>query len=349
MPLPDPFAPPPSDAVVAGTGRLTLDVIVRGAGAPRSQAGGTCGNVLANLAFMGWRAYPVADLGDDDPGHRFAADLARFGVHLDLIRHLRGQQTPVIVHHIRQTDNGAVHSFSSRCPFCNHRLRYYEPIPTDDIRSRLPMMPPCRAFFFDRDSEGSLLLARHCAGQGALIVHEPNYAGKESLLAETLRVAHVLKFSRDRLPDLAGRSLEGPLMLIETRGSEGLRYLDRRHVPARWHSCPALPVSVVRDAGGSGDWTTAGLIHLVARSGLEGFRALSAEELRQAVQFGQALGAWNCAFEGARGGVYRVDRDRWHRDVQRILAGEVFDPGAGCDEDTHDVAGRFCPACAGIS
>jgi fructokinase len=80
---------------------------------------------------------------------------------------------------------------------------------------------------------------------------------------------------------------------------------------------------------------------------VEGFGALSHDELREALEFGQALAAWNCAFEGARGGVYRVDRQRWQRDVRRILAGERFDPAEGAGESTHDPAGRFCPHCGG--
>ncbi len=345
----DPFAPPPADAVVVGTGRLTLDVIVRDDDPPeaaRAQAGGTCGNVLANLAFLGWQAYPLADLGDDDPGRRFAADLARFGVRLDLVRHLPEQPTPVIIHHIRATPAGAAHRFSSRCPFCGRRLRCYEPVPLDSVRRRLPLVPPARVVFFDRDSEGALLLARHCAAGGALVVHEPNYAGKETYFDQALQLAHVLKFSRERLPRLADHPLPGPLLLIETRGSEGLRYLDRRHGPAAWQELPALPVEVVRDAGGSGDWTTAGFIHLAGGHGLAGFRALGPDELRRALRFGQALGAWNCAFEGARGGAYRVDRDRCRRDVLRLLAGERFDSAAGSGPDTRDAAGRFCPGCA---
>ncbi len=348
MSLPDPFVAPGADSVAVGIGRLTLDVIVRGEEAARSQAGGTCGNVLADLACLGWQAYPLTDLGDDDPGRRFAADLARWGVYLDLLRFLPDQQTPVIVHHIRPSEQGAVHSFSSRCPFCDRRLRYYEPVPAESVQDRLPLVPTARALFFDRDSEGALLLARHCAARGALIVHEPNYVGPETLLPEALRVAHVLKFSREKLPGLAGEALEGPSLLVETLGGEGLRYLDRRHGPGQWRHLPALPVAVVRDAGGSGDWATAGLIHLAGRRGAAGFQALSAEDLRSALQFGQALAAWNCAFEGARGGVYHVDRQHWQRDVRRLLAGERFDPAEGAGPSTHDLAGSFCPGCAGV-
>src|SRR4051812_3650159 len=100
----DLFAPP--DAAVVGTGRLTLDVIVRDGDPARSQAGGTCGNVLANLACLGWRAIPLTDLGDDDPGQRFCDDLVRWGASLDLVRRVAGQQTPVIIHHVRDTPQG---------------------------------------------------------------------------------------------------------------------------------------------------------------------------------------------------------------------------------------------------
>ena len=75
-----PFAPPAAGAVAVGMGRLTLDVIVREGVPARSQGGGTCGNVLTNLAYLGWRSLPLTDLGDDDPGRRYAADLTRWGV-----------------------------------------------------------------------------------------------------------------------------------------------------------------------------------------------------------------------------------------------------------------------------
>src|SRR5262245_25670656 len=164
----DPFAAPGPDAVAVGTGRLTLDVIVRTGAAPRCQAGGTCGNVLANLAYLGWQAWPLADLGDDDPGERFCQDLARCGTRLDLIRRCPGEETPVIVHHIHDAPGGAKHRFSSLCPFCRRELRYFEPVPMQGVIDRLPAVPDARAFFFDRDSEGAFLLARHCATKGAL-------------------------------------------------------------------------------------------------------------------------------------------------------------------------------------
>lgn len=347
MTLHDPFSPPPDQAIAVGTGRLTLDVIVRD-GDPlstRSQAGGTCGNVMANLACLGWQCHPLTDVGDDDPGERFLLDLENCGVRTGLIRRLANEPTPVIVHHINSTPQGAVHSFSSRCPFCAHRLRYYEPVPTASVRERLPAVPSPRAFFFDRDSEGAIELARHCRAQGAMVVFEPNYAGKETLFDEALAVADVLKFSRERLPGLMDRPLPGPSLIVETRGADGLRFLDRRSSSSDWLSMPSLPVPVVRDSGGAGDWTTAGFVHLAGANGREGYSRLTKEELWTAIRFGQALGAWNCAFEGARGGIYCTSRERWQDDVRRILAGELFDPFADASASRLPAAGSFCPGC----
>jgi fructokinase len=321
--------------IVVGAGRLTLDVLVRDGEPPalaRAQGGGTCGNVLTNLACLGWDAYPVADVGDDDAGRRYRRDLERWGVKLDLVESHADQETPVIIHHLR----GGKHSFSSDCPFCGYRLQYYEPVPLRRVEAWLPRLPRADVFFFDRDSPGSLLLARHLRERGALVVYEPNYAGPESQLGEALAVADVLKFSRDKLGGLAeSRRLDGPSLVIETLGGDGLRFLDRR--AGGWEHLPAFRVPAVRDAGGSGDWCTAGFLHRVRQG--DGYR--------DALRFGQALGAWNCAFEGARGGLYRVDRPTMMRDALRILHGEVFDPADGAGPSTLDEAGAFCPRCGG--
>ena len=335
----NPFAPPPSGAVAVGMGRLTLDVIVREGMPPRSQGGGTCGNVLTNLAYLGWRSLPLTNLGDDDSGARYAADLVRWGVGLDLVRFVPGEETPIIVHHVREGFAGATHSYSSHCPVCGYRLRYFEPVPLAEVEARLPLVPTPRVFFFDRDSPGSLRLAGYAKERGALVVYEPNYAGPETSFAEACAVADVLKFSQERLPDLS--PAPGPSLVIETLGVSGLRY--RRGTD--WHHLPAFRVTTTRDAGGSGDWCTAGLIHRVGQQGVESFRESPTEDIREALRFGQAMSAWNCAFVGARGGVYAVEKERFRRDVLRILAGEMFDPADGTPADPLDDAGEYCPSC----
>jgi fructokinase len=346
------FVPPSPPVGIVGTGRLTLDVIVTegpDAPPPRSQAGGTCGNVLANLAYLGWLAHPLTCLGQDDPGLRFSHDLERWGARLDLIRYLPEVSSPVIIHRIRHLESGqAVHSFSSRCPFCGQRLAGYEPVPRPIVEELLPLLPPAQVFFTDRDSEGSLLLARTLAERGAVIVFEPNYDGDRVLFPQMLQLCHILKYARQRLPGLADRwPFEDQLLVIETLGEAGLRYRHQRQGGRDWQELPALPVAVVRDAGGCGDWTTVGLIHVLGREGAEGLRRADPETVRQALRFGQALAAWNCAFEGARGGVYRVHREQMQRSVLDLMSGAGGDPAAGVGAGDPPEAGRFCPRCGG--
>ncbi len=312
------LSPPPPGAAVAGMGRMTLDILHRPGVPPRAQAGGTCGNVLANLAFLGWRALPVGRLGDDDAGRIFRQDMERVGVDPSLLTLVPGVATPAVVHAVEEGE------FSPSCHLCGRALPEVVPMPPE----ALPELPAARVFFFDEDSPASLLAARRYKERGALIVYEPNYAGPEVDLDAALAVADVLKYSAAKVPGLAGRiPKDWSGLVIETRGAGGLRC---RNEPG-WLDVPAYRVPVVRDAAGAGDWTTAGVIH-----GL----ALGAE-LPDALLLGMALGAHACAFVGARGNAHAVTRERLADDVRRILAGEVFDPGAAVTPVFLD-AGRFC-------
>ena len=70
---------------VFGTGLIALDLVIgpKPETPVRSWAGGTCGNVLSILAYLGWDAYPVARMNSDVASDRVRADMKRWGVHLD--------------------------------------------------------------------------------------------------------------------------------------------------------------------------------------------------------------------------------------------------------------------------
>jgi fructokinase len=80
-------------------------------------------------------------------------------------------------------------------------------------------------------------------------------------------------------------------------------------------------------------------------AGLEG---ASAEQVVEALRFGAALAAWNCGFEGARGGMYAVSRAGFERAVRRILAGQAPEPVSEAPAPAElEVSGSFCPGCSG--
>jgi fructokinase len=182
-----------------------------------------------------------------------------------------------------------------------------------------------RVFFFDRVSRGALVLAQAFASRGAAVVFEPSAVGNLALFREAWGLAHVVKYSHERLQELPPDvevSESAPLQ-IETLGSEGLRYRSRLAgcVTKAWQRLESLPAEEVKDTAGAGDWCTAGIVHKLLPTGAAGLTAVDDTGLREAVRYGQALAAWNCGYEGARGGMYSVERQVFEQQIERILRG----------------------------
>jgi fructokinase len=332
-----------------GTGLVVLDVVLSEvSGEPaRYWAGGTCGNVLIALSYLGWQAQPIARLKSGDAAQWLLADLELWGVSKEFISVTEDGSTPVIVQRIKSGSDGPRHSFSSRCPSCGKRFSWYKPVVIPVAEEIAQRMQPPQVFFFDQVSAGALLLARACAEAGALVVFEPSGVWKEAPFRQAWQAAHVVKYSRERLktlPEVA--DIQGPHLQIETLGPDGLRY--RRLVPDgkadAWVELPALPVADFKDAAGSGDWCTAGFLALVAPRGLAGFLQTSADELREALRLGQALAAWNCRFEGARGGMY-ADCDASEQQVPAVLRGKGDRAPAASPAQVQGGAPSLCSAC----
>src|SRR6185503_15644439 len=74
-----------SQPIAFGTGLIALDLILdsRDSGKAAVAAGGTCGNVLAILAFFGWESHAVARLGGDIGSRQVHMLLEKAGVSLD--------------------------------------------------------------------------------------------------------------------------------------------------------------------------------------------------------------------------------------------------------------------------
>jgi sugar/nucleoside kinase (ribokinase family) len=342
-----------------GTGLLTLDVVlnVDSPEPPRCYAGGTCGNVLTILRYLGWHAAPFSRLSPGIATERVLADLRKWEVSTEFVSLEDGGSTPIILERIARTGAGdPYHSFSWRCPACGAHLPGYKSLLAGVAREWAGRLPAAQVFFFDRVSRAALLLARACSAGGAVVVFEPSSVGDPDLFREAWCLAHIVKYSHERLRDIADlewkrSEREGVLLEVETLGAEGLRYRSRlpRGRTKGWRQLHALAPETLKDAAGAGDWCTAGLLDRVARGGLAGFRATVGEQLRNALQFGQALAAWNCGFEGARGGMYQVDKSAFERQVETILRGG--EPAAVASKEERVIAAELlaciCPSCKG--
>jgi fructokinase len=338
---------------------LALDIVINvdSQEAPRCYAGGTCGNVLTILSYLGWSSAPVSRLSPGGAAERVLADLRQWGVLTEFISREDDGNTPIIIERIARTKAGEpYHSFSWRCPGCGAHLPGYKPLRAARVRELAAQLPPSQVFFFDRVSRAALYLASAYSDCGAVVVFEPSSVGDPDLFREAWCLAHLVKYSHERLRDIADLELkrserDSVLLEVETLGAEGLRYRSRlpKGRTNGWRELNALEPESFKDAAGSGDWCTAGLLDRLARGGLVGFHATRGAQLQEAVRYGQALASWNCGFEGARGGMYQVDKPTFRRQIEKILRGG--EPAAVASKDELAIAadplGCFCPSCKG--
>ena len=336
---------------VFGTGLIALDLVI----GPdpetpvRSWSGGTCGNVLSILAWLGWDAYPIARMNGDVASERVRADMAHWGVHLDWTTCAPTTDTPIIVQEIRRGRDGRPkHRFSWSCPSCGKRLPPFKAITVNVVEKIKPGLANASVFFLDRLSRATLTLAAEASALGAVVVFEPSGNTTDKLMAEAIALAHIIKYADARIPGIRDVMTDGSAALLEvqTFGERGLKY---RHRLGRgisdWMYLPAVPAPRLADTCGSGDWCTAGLIAKTAVGGEKGLRRAGARGVRAALRYGQALAAWNCGFEGARGGMYSVPREAFESQITNLLNGR-FGGIIGTPSGSTATQGVVtCPAC----
>ena len=159
-------------------------------------------------------------------------------------------------------------------------------------------------------------------------------------------MADILKYSGKRFSSVIFNSTKKyrPFLEIQTLGKNGLRY--RLNKLSGWHYIPAFKTENLKDTCGCGDWTTAGIISKLCNAGLDYLIGKDKNSVEIALKYGQALGAWNCSFEGARTGMYTVNRTVFEREIKLILK-------EGVRRTKNDLQGIYnkyttngnCPAC----
>jgi sugar/nucleoside kinase (ribokinase family) len=310
--------------VAVGAGLLALDVVfAEGVMVPLGRwAGGTCGNVLTILAFLGWDAYPVARLKKNDESDQIPNDLGRWKVNTDFIRFEDGGSTPVIIEYLRRNGEGAAtHRFSLRCPVCGSRLPSFRPVTLGAVQPVVEKVDSPAVFFFDRVSPSALSLAKRFGECGAVVAFEPTTMGDERQFEKAVRLSHIVKYSHERLSPLSTELQQLPLLIIETLGQEGLRYRSNLESckSTKWRSVEPFAVPNLLDSAGAGDWCSAAVISKLAASRLSGLQRSTASDVESAIMYGQAAAAWSCRFESPRGGMYRAGLDTFRRDIHRIV------------------------------
>ena len=342
--------PQAKGCVAVGTGLVALDVVLNGrSSSPIGVwAGGTCGNVLAILSFLGWQSYPIARLRDDLFAEMLVSDLQNWKVKTKFIERSKTGSTPIIVQRIKKNKDGVPHhTFGWNCPNCGARLPVYKAVKSETAQSVAQTLPEANVFFFDRVNRGAIEMARACREDGAIVCFEPTSTKDESLFAECLQVADIVKYSHEhsfRLPKISVAS--SVFLEIETFGDGGLRF---RHLyknkRTRWERAYGYQFEEVVDTAGAGDWLTAGLLHSLSQNGRGALRRSGTERILQALELAQALAGLNCQFEGARGMMYSLTRHEVDVALADLIDEELILDSSEYLETEFESDESKCPAC----
>lgn len=281
--------PGKSAASAITAGYMPLDIVAYG-GDTWHAAGGTAGNVAAILGFLGWQSNVVAEVGSDCAGRVWLRDMEKANVSLQSVRIRAGMATPRIFHAIDYSG----HRYRYSCPVCQERLPQSRPLTVAHAKAMLTCVPAPDIYFFDRANAGTLVLAEHFRARGSQVVFEPSRVGRRDYLERAVDVAHVIKCASDRSIDIEHLLPVRPRQVaIVTSGVHGASF---RVGKGAWHNSPAFSYPVI-DAGGAGDWTTAGMLHALSQRE----ERLSVRVVRETLRWGQALAAVSCGAPGARG------------------------------------------------
>lgn len=304
-------APCRRDGRVVGTGLVALDRIHVGTKEPLfEELGGSCGNILISLAMLGCSVVPLLRLGTDMVGGRLERDLRAAGADTRLISRRRDVRSPVIIELLDLTSSD--HSFSFICPQSSERFGAFEAITHCELEAARTTVTSCSVFYADRISE-TICDAMEAAAEGGAIVHfEPSSICDPKQFARALSIAHIFKYSVDRLDPSLTEAPRPEAFSIVTAGRSGL---EVRHA-GRIHQCNALDAETVRDTCGAGDMVTLGLLDTIIHQGVRRPASLSIATVLAGVRSGQRLAAANCAYIGARG----LFRERGAQHARSILA-----------------------------
>lgn len=313
---------------IAGIGLIALDLLIHeGEDHPRPSAGGTCGNVLAILATLGWKASPISRLQQDECSDLIARDLQTWGVDLSLLNISPTAAAPVIVERLRLDSAGIpFHSFSFACPFCGERLPSYQPVTISSLQEHMKEILENDVLFVDRASPGAVEVARQFREAGKVVFFEPSSSKIDHLFHKMLAVSNIVKYSHERFPELEETAWPTVRMLeLQTLGRGGLRFRYRQKgSPSSWYHLHAPKRESVVDTCGAGDWATAGLVELTCQNGLSQLQSLTKARVLEALTFAQKLGSWNCGFAGARGAMYAMSKPELLREIRALAPPSIL-------------------------
>lgn len=324
--VPAPFTldcTPVGEFTFVGVGNICLETVVRRecpAGSWRTgrdemvlnEAGGGLGNVACNLAYLGWKTCPVAELDTSETARSIVASLHRYGVDTRLVTCSEGGKT-----YIRQrrhcfdpegnpeTEYGHLKVHTAMLDSTGKHSRFANYKHVSSRGDTVPLLlsrigPRPDVFFFDDFKTGEKMLAEALHKRGSLVFFEPtnHHVGRDKALVFTA-VSDIVKVSRDDFANITD-FVADPCrkLVIQTLDVDGARF--NLHGQG-WVTVPPVDNACVIDTTGAGDVTTAAFLNALGRLDALTPAKLTEEKVYRALSEAMEFASYSVSFLGAKG------------------------------------------------
>ena len=304
-----------------GAGNLCIDAVFRrdypnGFGSKTGvtdtsvsqEVGGSMGNVMCNLAYLGWKTYPIAKLGPSRAAMQILDDFRRYGVDTRLCTADETGETYIYkAHHYFDADgkpemkNGRIKIHSGRYSpeGVYSRFSGYKPIGVRNndvqyVMERIDFAPT--VYFFDSAHAGHREVAQRLKQRGTLIYFEPTNPNVP-MLAKCMEMSDIIKVSRDNFPNLEQLVPDlSQKLVIQTLDSEGARF---NLCGKEWVTVPPTHNDHVIDHEGAGDMTTSAFLNALGQMDALSIGKMTSEKVLKALTHAMVYGSCCCSYLGA--------------------------------------------------
>lgn len=262
--------------------------------------GNTCGNVACILAHLGVQTFPIAHLDLSEQGLKIKDDLQRYGADVRFVENsASGGTTLLRCTHKRDKMTGEhIASFRATSPGSRFPKRKFIRVRDEAplFLENLNFIP--HIFFFDAAEAGLRYLAGGLRERGTLIYFEPESDADKNKFLKAVEVSDIVKFSHEKVGDMAFTAHYPDKLFIRTLGSEGLEF---NLCGQGWVKVASVPNDNVIDWEGAGDWTSSQFLACLCERDLLSVSQMTTDAVRECLEIASETASRSLSFLGSKG------------------------------------------------
>ena len=259
------------------------------------EVGGTCGNVMCILSWLGWEARPLACLDDSPEGLKITEDLRRYGCDCRYVTNTPGGGTTLLrCTHKKTADGEHVMSVRAGSPGGSRFPKRHFLRARDEAPAFLETLEEAPAvFFFDDPAAGNRLIAKELHKRGSLVYFEPSKVVSNADL-EAVAISNLIKFSDENVPDVSFVDAYKDKVFIQSMGAKGARFKFKGEP---WAMIEDATNESVVDTEGAGDWLSSEFINAIIGAGKD----FTYEDVRNALLTAMGWAGVSVRYMGSKG------------------------------------------------